>query len=102
MYSRHCVLRSIPLAFERRSVHVHRSAIAKVRAAEPGMQKRKVAIVGAGFAGISAARTLLRDAGGCIDVTVLEASSRVGGRACTVQVGMLPFANVLQMLPLLC
>lgn len=50
------------------------------------MQTRKVAVVGAGFAGISAARTLLRDSDGLIDVTVLEASSRVGGRASTVQV----------------
>lgn len=65
------------------------------------MQKRKVAVIGAGFAGISAARTLLHDAGDIIDVTVVEASSRIGGRACTVQVGMHTFARF-QMLPLLC
>lgn len=52
------------------------------------MQKRKVAVIGAGFAGISAARTLLQEGKGLINVTVLEASERVGGRACTKQVAL--------------
>ena len=93
MYSRRCILRAIPLAHNQRLLHVSCSATATSRVAQPGMQKRKVAVIGAGFAGISAARTLLREAGDTIHVTVLEASSRIGGRACTVQVGMLPSAD---------
>ena len=50
------------------------------------MPKKKVVVVGAGFAGISAARTLLAEARTPIDVVVLEANSRVGGRACTAEV----------------
>ena len=50
------------------------------------MQKKKVIVVGAGFAGITAARTLLAEAAAPLDVIVLEASSRVGGRACTTEV----------------
>ena len=50
------------------------------------MQKKKVIVVGAGFAGITAARTLLAEATAPLDVIVLEASSRVGGRACTTEV----------------
>ncbi len=50
------------------------------------MQKQKVVVVGAGFAGITAARTLLEEAVSPLEVVVLEASSRVGGRACTTEV----------------
>jgi ribulose 1,5-bisphosphate synthetase/thiazole synthase len=43
----------------------------------------RVIVVGAGFAGLSAAKTL---ASKDIDVKVLEAGTRVGGRACTAKV----------------
>lgn len=43
--------------------------------------KRQVAVIGAGYAGLAAARTLL--ASPCVEVTLFEASDRVGGRACT-------------------
>ena len=87
MYTRRCLVRSVRLGLTVRSVHAR--CIVSARSDEAhsrSMQRRKVAVVGAGFAGISAARTLLRDSDGLIDVTVLEASSRVGGRASTVQV----------------
>ena len=42
-----------------------------------------VVVIGAGFAGLSAARVLRHQEG--IRVTVLEASQRVGGRAHTAQ-----------------
>lgn len=45
---------------------------------------RRVTVVGAGFAGLGAARTL-HDAG--VDVTVLEARDRLGGRAHSVALG---------------
>lgn len=48
---------------------------------------RRVLVVGAGFAGLGAARTL-HDLG--LDVTVLEARDRIGGRAHTVTVGGVP------------
>ena len=50
------------------------------------LQEKKVVVVGAGFAGVSAARTLLAQSEVPIDVTILEASSRVGGRASTREV----------------
>jgi uncharacterized protein with NAD-binding domain and iron-sulfur cluster len=43
--------------------------------------KRHVAIIGAGFAGLAAARTLLAESGGQVKVTILEADSTPGGRA---------------------
>ncbi len=43
--------------------------------------KQRLVIVVAGFAGLSAARTLLGAAGERLEVIVLEASSNVGGRA---------------------
>ncbi|KAL0055945.1 hypothetical protein WJX82_006032 [Trebouxia sp. C0006] len=49
------------------------------------MQKKKVVVVGAGFAGITAARTLLAEATAPVEVIVLEASSRIGGRAHTME-----------------
>jgi hypothetical protein len=45
---------------------------------------RRVLVVGAGFAGLGAARTLA-DAG--VKVVVLEARDRIGGRAHTVEIG---------------
>lgn len=50
------------------------------------MHKKNVVVVGAGFAGVSAARTLLAESLKPIDVTILEASTRVGGRACTREI----------------
>lgn len=44
-------------------------------------KKKRVVIVGAGIAGIGAARELSKD--NCIDVVLLEASDRAGGRTCT-------------------
>lgn len=52
------------------------------------MQKKKVVVVGAGFAGITAARTLLAEAAAPLEVVVLEASSRIGGRAHTMEVNL--------------
>ncbi len=52
------------------------------------MQKKKVVVVGAGFAGITAARTLLAEATAPLEVVVLEASSRIGGRAHTMEVNL--------------
>ena len=54
------------------SVFLSRSRMAKARAAQP-----RIAIVGAGIAGLSAALTL-KDAG--LASTIYEASSRIGGR----------------------
>ena len=45
------------------------------------VQAQRAIVIGAGFAGLGAARTL-RDAG--LDVTVLEARDRIGGRVHTV------------------
>ena len=50
--------------------------------------QQKVVIVGAGFAGITAARTLLEEGGNRVSATVLEASIRLGGRAHSAQVCM--------------
>lgn len=50
--------------------------------------QQKVVIVGAGFAGITAARTFLEEGGNRVSATVLEASNRVGGRAHSVKVCM--------------
>lgn len=43
--------------------------------------KKHVAVIGAGYAGLAAARTLLASSN--VGVTVFEATNRVGGRACT-------------------
>ena len=55
-------------------------------AANANMHSKKVVVIGAGFAGISAARTLIAEAKVPIEVVVLEAGDRVGGRACTAGV----------------
>lgn len=57
-----------------------------VRAARWAIERgsQRVVVVGAGFAGLGAARTLA-DAG--VQVVVLEARDRIGGRAHTVQLG---------------
>ncbi len=56
-----------------------------------------VIVIGAGFAGLSAARTL--QAGRSLQVTVLEGSARVGGRAHTLQVRRKPVLYMCDILP---
>lgn len=46
-------------------------------------QPLRCIIIGAGIAGLSAATTLLERAPGRVEVCVLEASDRVGGRCCS-------------------
>ena len=66
-------------------------AAATVPAAASGAAKRptrrsaRVVVVGAGFAGLSAARALVKK--GIRDVVVLEARDRVGGRTWTRRIG---------------
>lgn len=62
-----------------------RAVAASSSAAAAGGAARRVAVIGAGFAGLAAALSLQRS--GRCEVTVLEASQRAGGRACTQQVG---------------
>jgi phytoene dehydrogenase-like protein len=57
------------------------AAVAAAAAAAATARKPRVAVIGAGYAGLAAALTLQRS--GCCEVVVLEASSRAGGRACT-------------------
>ncbi len=52
-------------------------------------QPVNVVIIGAGIAGLSAAQRLLENKTNKINVTILEASSRVGGRIHSVPFGML-------------
>ncbi len=54
------------------------------------MNTRRVVVVGAGITGLAAADRLLRDAGGAVDVTVLEASPRTGGLIRTTPFAGLP------------
>mgnify|MGYP001792967149 FL=1 len=49
----------------------------------PEMEHHKVIIVGAGIAGLAAADELIK--GGISDVSILEASDRVGGRVWTIK-----------------
>jgi oxygen-dependent protoporphyrinogen oxidase len=55
---------------------------------------RRVVVVGAGVSGLAVARSLLRpgpdDGGVPVDVTVLEASGRAGGKLRTIDVGGMP------------
>lgn len=62
-----------------------RAVAASSSAAAAGGAARRVVVIGAGFAGLAAALSLQRS--GRCEVTVLEASQRAGGRACTQQVG---------------
>lgn len=53
-----------------------------------GLRKRgqpRVVVIGAGLAGLAAAKALLEQ--GFTDVTVLEASNRIGGRVQSVKLG---------------
>lgn len=53
-----------------------------------GLRRRgqpRVVVIGAGLAGLAAARALLEQ--GFTDVTVLEASSQIGGRVQSVRLG---------------
>lgn len=61
------------------------AASAASAAASAGGAARRVAVIGAGFAGLAAALTLQRS--GRCEVTVLEAGQRAGGRACTQHIG---------------
>ncbi len=45
--------------------------------------KTRLVIIGAGFAGLSAARTVQGAGGDRVEVLVLEAGTAVGGRACS-------------------
>jgi monoamine oxidase len=47
----------------------------------------RVAVIGAGISGLSAARTLLQEASGAIQVTLFEAKHRIGGRLHTSEHG---------------
>ena len=51
-----------------------------------GAAARKVIIIGAGFAGLAAARRVASGGAGRWQATILEGSHRVGGRAHTVEV----------------
>jgi phytoene dehydrogenase-like protein len=51
-----------------------------------GAAARKVIIIGAGFAGLAAARRVASKGADRWQATILEASNRVGGRAHTVEV----------------
>ena len=57
------------------------AAAADVTSGTTEPRRPRVAVVGAGFAGLAAALTLQHS--DCCDVVVLEAGSRPGGRACT-------------------
>ncbi|KAJ8281051.1 hypothetical protein GJAV_G00062950 [Gymnothorax javanicus] len=50
-----------------------------------GHRQPRIVVIGAGLAGLAAAKTLLEN--GFTDVTVLEASDRIGGRVKSVQQG---------------
>lgn len=53
-----------------------------------GLQRKRqprIVVIGAGLAGLSAAKALLES--GFTDVTVLEATDRIGGRVQSVQLG---------------
>ena len=90
----HCRLLSLRCAratelFQRRGALPVRSLRTQTICSGVIMRKKKVVVVGAGFAGVTAARTLLSESKTPIEVTVLEGSSRIGGRACTKEVTFL-------------
>lgn len=63
-----------------------------------GLRKKRqprIVVIGAGLAGLSATKTLLEN--GFTDVTVLEASDRIGGRVQSVKLGK-EMASVLLLL----
>lgn len=54
--------------------------------------KRKIVVIGAGLSGLTAARQILQDNPDMqIELTVLEALDRVGGRTCTVDINGFKF-----------
>ncbi|KAK9844063.1 hypothetical protein WJX81_003289 [Elliptochloris bilobata] len=55
--------------------------------------KKKCIIIGAGYAGLAAARTLVGEGGDRLEVVVLEAGHRVGGRAHTESLGQCGYAE---------
>jgi NADPH-dependent 2,4-dienoyl-CoA reductase/sulfur reductase-like enzyme len=64
---------------------------------QPSSPAKHVVVVGAGFAGLAAARTLLdRAPKGSVHVTVLEAADRAGGRARTVVVSQTLLGTFMQ------
>lgn len=54
-----------------------------------GMKRPRIVIIGAGMSGVSTAHHLLKStkAASRFDLTVLEASQRVGGRICSAEIG---------------
>jgi monoamine oxidase len=59
-----------------------------------GAAARKVIIIGAGFAGLAAARRVAFRGAGRWQATILEGSHRVGGRAHTAEVSSCPVRGV--------
>jgi oxygen-dependent protoporphyrinogen oxidase len=51
---------------------------------------RRVVVVGAGISGLAAAQTLLTSSGPRVDVTVLEAGGRAGGKLLTIDLDGMP------------
>ena len=88
MHCRHAVARGARLfpRLQAKPVAICGSVRACSSSHSASMQKKHVVVVGAGFAGISAARTLLAESKVPIEVEIVEASGRVGGRACTTKV----------------
>ena len=59
-----------------------------------GAAARKVIIIGAGFAGLAAARRVAFRGAGRWQATILEGSHRVGGRSHTAEVSSCPVRGV--------
>ncbi|GAX80542.1 hypothetical protein CEUSTIGMA_g7980.t1 [Chlamydomonas eustigma] len=70
------------------------SGLEKGRDLSPVISKSRLIIIGAGFSGLSAARTILGAAGDRVEVIVLEASCEVGGRA---KSGKLPSGTAVEL-----